>query len=211
MKQIKPVYYLLPFLLAVLIFASNFLSTELFKVGVQNFTVWFVLSIFSFACGWLIDKTLGWIHGGKVVFSVIVTAVFISVLMISLFQNYFGINNLLTENLILYSLRNIVLGAMGLFGMVVAEMLHIQKEISNQINKNVDTLKIEEEARKKAELLLNEAKIKAERLLFEAERKSVNLEEKRKNLENRLREFIQIERELINKYEVEENTSDKPD
>ncbi|MDP3580611.1 MAG: hypothetical protein Q8S39_01675, partial [Ignavibacteria bacterium] len=56
----KSYYYLTPALLVIIIFSSNFLSTDLFKAGYSNFSVWFVLSLFSFACGWLINKTLGY-------------------------------------------------------------------------------------------------------------------------------------------------------
>src|ERR1035437_10315465 len=109
----KPkIYYLTAGLLAILVFASNFLSTDLFKAGFQNFSVWFVLSMFSFACGWLINKTLGYNHGGKIVFAVIVTSAFVSSIMISFYSGYFCLSDLLVETIILYILRNITLGAM---------------------------------------------------------------------------------------------------
>jgi len=113
MMDKKKIYYSTPGLLTVIIFASNFLSTDLFKAGYQNFSVWFVLSVFAFACGWLINKTLGYNHGGKIVFSVIVASAFVSILMISLFSEYFGLSALLVENMILYILRNITLGSMA--------------------------------------------------------------------------------------------------
>lgn len=115
MIEKKSIYYATAVLLALIIFASNFLSTDIFKAGYQNFSVWFILSLFSFACGWLINKTLGYVHGGKIVFSVIVSTSFISAVMISLFSEYFGLSDLLVENLILFILRNITLGAMAFF------------------------------------------------------------------------------------------------
>ena len=98
MEQKKIYYYLTPVLLGILMFASNFLNTNLFKFGEDSFAVWFVLSVMCFACGWFIDKTLGWRYGGKVVFSTIIAVAIISVLMISFFRDYFAANELLSEN-----------------------------------------------------------------------------------------------------------------
>ena len=109
-------------------FSSNFLNKKLFGFGDQNFAVWFVLSVLCFACGWYINQSLGWHLGGRVVFSIIVAATFISIIMITFFKEYFDANELITENLILYSLRNIILGAMAFFGMAVAEDLDAAKE-----------------------------------------------------------------------------------
>lgn len=200
----KFIYYLTAVLLALLIFTSDFLSTNLFTMGVQNFTVWFVLSIFCFACGWLIDKTLGWVTGGKIVFAVVVAVVFITVIMVSLFSDYFGIENLLTENLILYSLRNIMLGAMAFFGMAVAELLKLQKQISiNERKNNIIEIR-EEDDQKRAKLLLDKAKLEAQKTTFEAERELASLKESKQHVENQLRELIEVEKELIKKYDAEE-------
>ena len=120
--------YSVPFLLGLLIFASIFLNTSLFNFGDRNFAVWFVMSVLCFACGWYINKSLGWQLGGKVVFAVIVAVTIISIATIIFFSEYFGTFELLTENLILFSLRNITLGAMGIFGMAIQEVLKREGE-----------------------------------------------------------------------------------
>ncbi len=99
------VNYSVPTLLGLLIFSSNFLNTDLFNFGEQNFAVWFVLSVFCFACGWYINRTLGWHLGGKVIFAVIVSVTAVSMVLIMFFSDYFSANELLTENLILFSLH----------------------------------------------------------------------------------------------------------
>ena len=204
MTERKPVYYATAGLLTIIIFASNFLSTDIFKAGYQNFSVWFVLSIFSFACGWLINKTLGYNHGGKVVFSVIVSNAFLSVLLISFFSEYFGLSDLLVENIILYVLRSISLGAMALFGMVVCELLIMQKD------GNASKLKLEEmkrmmtNAQREAQLIIEEARLKSERMIFEAQQSADELLERKHQIELRLKEFITTEKELIKKYESEQ-------
>jgi len=198
----KPVsHYLTPTLLMILIFASNFINTNLFKFGDNNFAVWFVLSFLCFASGWFINKTLGWRFGGKVVFAIIIATTFISVLMISFFRDYFAANELLTENLILYSLRNVTLGAMAIFGMAVAENLALQKDILLLEEK----LKIFEgniaDSKKEAELEIREAKLKAQKIINDADLYAKNTVLKKERIERELKEFIQAEKELIKKYE----------
>jgi len=199
----KNKYYLVPVLLAVILFASNFLSTDIFNNSTHGFTVWFILSIFAFACGWLIDRTLGWNHGGKIVFAVIVAMVIISMFMVVLFSSYFGVNDLITENLILYTLRNIVLGAMAFFGMALSEVIYLHMG-----HIEMDDREPEESPKnisnEEAELLIKEAKLKADKIIFEAEKKAQEMIDKKKRIIVQLKEFIHIERELIKKYEDED-------
>jgi vacuolar-type H+-ATPase subunit H len=194
-------YYLTPGLLGVLMFASNFLNTSLFRFGDNNFAVWFVLSLLCFACGWFINKTLGWKYGGKIVFAMIIAVTIVSVLMISFFRDYFSANELLTENLILYSLRDITLGAMAFFGMAVVEILSTQKE-SMVIKEKLKTYEdLVRDAKKEAELEIKEAKITAQKIINDAEATAKNTFLKKERIERELKEFIHAEKELIKRYE----------
>jgi len=203
MKKENLKYYFAPLLIALLIFISNFLNTELFGPEIIKFTVWFILSLFIFATGWITNNTLGWEHGGKVVFSVIVAAAIIGVMMVSFFSDYFLTENLLFENVFLYTLRNIFLGSMAIFGMAVSELLSAQKEIENL--KNQDSDKILEEAKKKSEIMLKEAALEAEKVVHEANVKATSILEQKKILERKLKEFLEVEKELIKKYDKEKN------
>lgn len=188
-------------LLAVFIFASNFLNTNLFGFGQLNFAVWFVLSILGFACGWFINRTLGWHKGGKIVFAIIIAVTIISLFIVIFFSEYFSATELITENLILYSLRNITLGAMGFFGMAVQEVLGSEREsvlLKEKIKVYEQTML---DAKKEAELTLKEAKINAQKIINDAELQAKNIFLKKDRIEKELKEFIQIERELIKKYE----------
>ena len=193
--------YSVPFLLGLLIFASNFLNTSLFNFGDRNFAVWFVLSVLCFACGWYINKSLGWQLGGKVVFAVIVAVTLISLVIIIFFNEYFGTFELLTENLIIFSLRNIILGAMGIFGMSIQEVLSRESEALILREK----VKILEETavdtKKETALALKEASLKAEKIMNDAEANAKNTFLKKERIEQELKEFIQTERELIKRYE----------
>lgn len=201
-KQIFP--YLTPALLSMLIFASNFLNTNLFDFGENNFAVWFVISVFCFACGWFINKTLDWTFGGKIVFAVTVATTIVSVILVTFFRDYFGSSEVLTENLILFSLRNIMLGAIAFFGMTVVETFRLQKEIMLREETIANYDKLSVNLKKEAELELKEAKFKAEKLINDAEQLSKNLILKKERIEKELKEFIQIERELLKKYEQQE-------
>jgi hypothetical protein len=197
----KKYYYLTPLLLCVLIFASNFLDTKLFSFGDLNFAVWFVLSIFTFACGWLINTTLGWKFGGRVVFAAIVATTTLSVILISIFKEYFGSSQFIVENLILYSLRDVTLGCMGFFGMTVKELLTLQKENSTQKFRLEAHEQLVIDSKKEADLELRESRLKAEKIILDAETQAKSMLEKKEKFERNLKDLIQIERELIKKYE----------
>jgi hypothetical protein len=193
--------YVTPALLGVFMFASNFINTNIFQFGENNFAVWFVLSLLSFACGYYMNKNFGWRFGGKVVFSIVLAATFISVLIITFFREYFSANQLLTENLILYSLRNITLGAMAIFGMTIDEVLHREKE-TGVLEQKLKTYEEQlQDAKKEAELELKEAKVKAEKIVNDAELEAKNTVLRKERIERELKEFIQAERELIKRYE----------
>ena len=202
----RPIYYTTALLLAIIIFAANFLSTDLFAAGMPAFAVWFVLSILSFVCGWVINKTLGYTHGGKVVFAVAIAAIFLSCVVITLFSDYFGFTSFLVENIILYLLRNISLGATALFGMAVSEVIILQKQVEKQTESGPDdeTLTLSN-AKKEAELIIEEAKLKAEKIIFEAEKKASETTFNKMKIEQQIKEFIRAEKDLLNQYRSEEN------
>ena len=201
----KKIFYLIPSLVAIICFVSNFLSTELFQLELMSFAVWFILLVFVFACGWFINNTLGWVYGGKIIFSVIVAVTIVSVIMVLLFSNYFvGNNGLLTESLILYSLRTITLGLMAFFGMAVKEVIRLQKQLAAHSSSINTVEKTVEEAKHEAENILTGAKLKAEKMLFEAEKRLAASVEQKLHIESNLKEFIQAERELLKSYEKNE-------
>lgn len=199
----KTYYYFFPMLLAVLMFSTNFLSTNLFRDTVINFAVWFILSIFAFSCGWIITNTLDWKFGGKIVFTVIVVTSFITVIFIMIFHNYFNFNGILTENLILYSLRNVYIGLMGVFGMSVSKLIDLQKELEGFRAAKSKEEDIISSAENRAEIILSKAKLEAEKITFDAEKKLKKIIDTNTDFEKKLNEFIQIEKELINNYNKE--------
>jgi hypothetical protein len=203
-KELKKYYYLIPALLAIIIIASDFLSTEIFKSSFQNFSVWFVLSVIAFAIGWFSNKSFGYHFGGKIIFAVIIASAIFSVILLTLFKEYFGLSDLLVENLILFTLRNIMLGSMAFFGMVVCELLILQKELVKNSSKEDEVKKILMNAQREAQIAIEEAKLKADKMLFDVQKKLNDMIERKNQIERRLKEFIQTERELLKQYEKEE-------
>jgi len=121
--------------------------------------------------------------------------------LIIFFSDYFGAGELLTENLILYSLRNIALGSMGIFGMAIQETVMGETEVL-MLREKVKLLEsLADESKKQAEIILKEANLKAEKIISDAEIKSKNTFLKKERIENELKEFIQTERELLKRYE----------
>ncbi len=199
--QNKKVYYLGPALLAVLMFTTNFLGTDIFEGASVNFSVWFVISIFAFATGWIINISLGWEHGGKIVFAVIIATTVFSIFLVSFFNDYFGPNELLSESLILYSLRNVTIGLMGVFGMAISNVILLQREVERLKSEKSNAVDVLENSKKEAELIVEEAKINAGNIVLDAKKQANEIIETRNNIERQLKELIQIEKDLIKKYE----------
>ncbi len=202
-ENVNKIYYALPALLAVLMFSSNFLSTDLFSGNVINFAVWFILSIFAFSLGWIITNTLDWDFGGRVVFAVIIVTAVITMFFITIFQEYFNINSVLTENILLYILRNIYIGLMGVFGMAVSKLIELQRITNSYETVNATKDEIIENAKEKANLIIAQAKVDAAKITLDAENKIKNLEETQVKMETKLNEFIKLEKELLNRYKNE--------
>ncbi len=204
MKEIKLKYLFAPILLSIIIFSSDFLSTNLFQTDTANFSVWFVISLFAFACGWNIDKTLGWQKGSKIIFTTIVITSFITLVFITYFNSYFKASGPLTETMLLFLLRNFVLGLMAVFGLNSAELFALQKENETLKTKIRNEDEFLNSAKKDAEVIVAKAKLEAEKIIFDAEKEADKILEKKNKIEEELKEFIKIEKELIEKYDKDD-------
>jgi hypothetical protein len=188
--------------LAVLIFLSNFIGSKLFAFeDPANFAAWFTLALFCFVCGYYANKTLGWQKGGKLIFAAVVATAIVSNAVVMFFQEYFNATGGTGAHLLLFSLRNVFLGAMGYFGMAISEVLALQQDVTlskEKLRLIEETIK---DAKKESELTIRDAQIKANKILNEAELAAKNTILTKERIEKELREFIQIEKELIKKYE----------
>jgi len=202
--KVKNSYYLTPALMAFLLFISNFIKADIFQHACLSYSVWFIIMLLVFSCGYLMNKTLGYSFGGKIVFAVIVANVVLSIFTVSFFNQYFGFDEMTIENLFLYSLRIISLGSMGFFGLAVNEVFFLQEKLSLCEQKKMQLPNIES-SNKEVELTIQEAKLKAEKILLEADKKQKEMQLKAEQFEAKIKELIRAERELIKKYENEED------
>lgn len=191
----------IPALLALLIFTSNFLDTDIFHFGENNFAVWFSLSVFSFACGWLINKTHGWEHGGKLIFAVTVSVTVSGIVLVMFFKEYFSANNMVAENIILYSLRNVLLGATGFFGLAVQHIFSLEPELRALREKLQVYEELGNSVKRESDLTLKDAALKAAKIVQDAENTARAILARKEQVERQMKEFLQIEKELLRKYE----------
>lgn len=187
-------------LIALLMYASNFIGVDYFNFGANNFAVWFVLSVMCFASGWFLSRQAGWQYGGKILFAVIVATLVLSLFTITFFEEYFGRDNISAENIILYSLKNITLGAMGFFGMAIQFILQSAREVILLKEK----IKILEESKSdyklQGALIIKEAELKAREIVSNAELEAEKINLMKTKTEEELKQLIKSEFELLKKY-----------
>lgn len=200
---LRYVSYLFIVLQGIIIISASFVDTGLFNSEFQTFSAWFALSLFSFCCGWLIDKMFGWKTGGKLMFSVTVAGALLNIFIISFFEEYFSHRSILVEDLILFTLRSFVLGAFGFFGMTLADYFILQKKADTAIASKEEYEKKVSISEREADIIIKEAKLKAEQIIFEADKKSSEILRRKTEVEKQLRSIINLEKELIKKYESE--------
>jgi hypothetical protein len=89
--------------------------------------------------------------------------------------------------------------------LAIAEIL----KNKNRTNENEDDENYDSSYdNKESEIFINEAKLKAEKIIFEAEKEAQSINERKTKIEMQLRELIQTEREVIRNYEKEKEASD---
>jgi signal transduction histidine kinase len=197
-KEIKNILFIYPISLAFLLLLSNLLSANIFVNSDFTFLVWFVLMLVAFFIGWFINSSFKWLLGIKVVFISIISAILLSFVIILFFGNSFSINNSLIGNIVLFSIRIFVLGSISIFGISISENFNNRQQNDNldKPDENSPTNNVEN-----ADLLIREAKLKAEKLLFDAEKEYNAIKERKMQIEIQLRELIHTEREVIRNYE----------
>ncbi|NUN10393.1 MAG: hypothetical protein HUU54_14560 [Ignavibacteriaceae bacterium] len=188
-------------LTALLVFSSNFIDTDLFRIGDMNIAVWFILSALCFGAGWYLKSYYEWNDGVKTLISVTASVAIITVIMVMSFGEYFAAGNTSIEKLLAYMVRNILLGSMGIFGLAVSEVISLDKEaysLKEKVTLFEETIK---DAKKESDLIIRDANIKAAKTINDAELTAKNIFLKKERIEKELKEFIQIEKELLKKYE----------
>lgn len=201
MKDNSIVAYIAPVFLPLVVFASNFLDANLFGVVPHPFYVWFILSVLTFLCGWLIGHSFEWSQAFRLLVTTIsVTAILsgVTALIFGYFVKKTGIN---VERIFLFLIRNLLLGLPALLGLAMMEVDKLQKVLI-ALKEKIKVLETDVfDAKKEAEVIVKEAEVKAKELLLEAEVKHKEVLFQKKHIQDQLREFIIAEGEIIKKYE----------
>ncbi len=61
------------------------------------------------------------------------------------------------------------------------------------------------ESEKQANVIIDEAKIKADKILYDAQKSADSIVQRKDMIEHKLKEFLTAEKELLNRYKKEEN------
>ncbi len=205
MNEIKKIYFVFPITLSFILIISNLLNANLFVNSDYTFTVWFVLLLASFSVGWLMGKGFKWNEGLKNIYISITFSIVISLILVAIFRNNFSMHSSLLGNLVLYSLRVLVLGSSAIFGLSVSVNGKGENVVEN--NSPMDTTQ-DVDMSQKEEYFIKEAKLKAEKILFEAKKEAQQIKDSKAQMERELRELIHTEREVIRSYEKEETSND---
>jgi hypothetical protein len=205
-NDINKIYFLFPVFLAFLLVISNLLNANLFVNAEYTFAVWFIFMLAAFVSGWIMNSVFQWNDGIKIISITIAVSIVLSLLFVAIFRHNFDMNNSFMGNLVLYSLRVLVLGLSSLFGFSVSE--NMKHKTNSENEESIDEIP-EVDMSDKAEYYIKEAKLKAEKILFEAEKDAQKIIERKDKIETQLRELINTEREVIRKYELEETSGNK--
>lgn len=88
--------------------------------------------------------------------------------------------------------------------MVACELIHLQRDGETGKHKLEELRRLMGNAQKEAQFIVEDARMKADKMLYDAQKAADEIIERKNQVEYRLREFIAVERELIKKYESEE-------
>ena len=204
MNPIKKLYLLFPLFLAFLLLLSNLLSAKLFQSSNHHFTFWVVFLLFSFGSGWIMNSGYKWENGIKAISVVTFASIIVSLLLVTLMRSSFDLNSSIIDNFVHYSLRVFSIGSFSIFGFSIAEIIKLKRTTSK--NSDIEDPDISPKSNE-SDLVIKEAKLKAEKIIFEAEKEAQSINERKTQVEIQLRELIQTEREVIRNYEKEDSTS----
>ncbi|MBM4175681.1 MAG: hypothetical protein FJ213_05850 [Ignavibacteria bacterium] len=197
-----PFYYWIAVLFYLCVLAlSNFALTEILSFYPMGFGTWFLLFLFAFSFGMLICYLFGmklslWIIGiswfAISFFSFIIVAVKPSVF----YLETFGGASALTQ-----ILKIALTTCFAIFGTVVYYSYKVSKDIIKATEKIRFYEKNIIDAKQEAELLKREAMVNANEMVFDAKKKVQELEKIKRELEIKIREFLQTELAVLEKHE----------
>lgn len=199
-------YWLAVFFYSAVIFFANFGETQIVSFYPYGFGFWFVILFFAGCLGFIISylfklKRSLWL----ILFTFLVISL-ISFVVVLLKPILFELPDRTLSNIVLQILKVGLASVFGLLGVLIWQNFFLARELS----KAEERIKFYErnllDAKREAEILKKEAEVKANEMVFDAKKKVQELERLKRDLELKIREFLQTELSVLDKHE--ENLKD---
>lgn len=189
------------FIYGVIIFFANFGDTQVAVFGSMGFGFWFVMILFAGCLGFIISYLFGL---KKSLWIVLVSFLVISILsaLVTLIKpSLFNYQSISFAAILSQILKIVLASVFGLLGVLIWQNISLAKELVRADEKIKFYEKNVLDAKREAEILKKEAEVKANELVFDAKKKVQELEKLKRDLEIKLREFLQIELSVLDKHE----------
>lgn len=189
------------FIYGVIIFFANFGDTQVSVFGSMGFGFWFVMILFTGCLGFIISYLFGL---KKSLWIVLVSFLVISILsaLVTLIKpSLFNYQSISFTAILSQILKIVLASVFGLLGVLIWQNISLAKELVRADEKIKFYEKNVLDAKREAEILKKEAEVKANELIFDAKKKVQELEKLKRDLEIKLREFLQIELSVLDKHE----------
>jgi len=197
-----PFYYWISVLFyGVVIFLANFGETQIFSFYPYGFGFWFVMLFFAACLGFIVSYLFGLKKSLWIVALVFLSISVVSSLAILIKPELFAFKEVSLTNIVLQILKIGISSIFGLLGVLIWQNISLAKELVRADEKIKFYEKNVLDAKREAEILKKEAEIKASEMIFDAKKKVQELEKLKRDLEIKLREFLQIELEVLDKHE----------
>jgi len=77
--------------LVIMILSTLFIDKNFLGIGDLNFLAWFSINLFSFICGWVLNKITNWKNSTRLCFVAILASLIIALGIVIYFKDFFNI------------------------------------------------------------------------------------------------------------------------
>lgn len=198
----EPFYYWIPvFFYTLIIFISNFAETKFLIFTAEGFGYWFVIFLFSTCLGFIVSYLFRLKRSLWIAIISFLSISSISSLITLITPSLFNLEKSGLESIVKQNLKILLSSVFGVFGILIWQSTYLAKELVRSEEKVKFYEKNVLDAKREAEILKKEAEVKANEIIFEAKKKVQQLEKLKRDLELKLREFLQIELSVLDKHE----------
>lgn len=194
-------YWIAVFFYGLIIFMSNFAETKFLIFSAEGFGYWLVLFLFSTCLGFIVSYLFGLKRSLWIATIVFLTISVVSTLITIITPSLFNLERSGLENIVKQNIKVLLSSIFGVFGILIWQSTYLAKELVRVEEKVRFYEKNVLDAKREAEILKKEAEVKANEMILEAKKKVQQLEKFKRDLELKIREFLQIELSVLDKHE----------